>query len=110
VVVTSPGGFRQTLQPDDSGRITLNALPRGLYTVSAIGGGVAPTLIVQVTRNQVVQLSAFTPFEIGAIVVLILAAVGGVVGAAIAVQTWPRRMGPPSDAGDPGAPTTTLQA
>jgi hypothetical protein len=110
VVVTSAGGFRQTLQPDGDGRVTLNALPRGLYTVSTVGGGVAPTLVVQVTRNQTVQLSAFTPFEIGAIVLLILAAVGGVLGAAVAVQTWPRRTEPPSEPGGPGASTTSLPA
>src|SRR5207245_5435860 len=79
IVVTSPGGFRQTLQPDGGGRLTLTALPRGLYTVTAVGDGVAPTLIVQVTRNQVVQLSAFTPLEIAGTVLLLLAANAGLL-------------------------------
>jgi len=46
--------------------------------------------MVQVTRNQVVQLSAFTPFEIGGAVLLVLAAMAGLIGAAIVVQRWPR--------------------
>jgi hypothetical protein len=78
--------------------------------VSTVGGGVAPTLIVQVTRNQVVQLSAFTPFEIGGIVLLVLASIGGIVGAAFLVQTWPRHTESPSEPGDTGGPTTALPA
>ncbi len=110
VVVTSPGGFRQTLQPDDRGRVTLTALPRGLYTVTTLGDGVAPTLIVQVTRNQVVQLSAFTPVEIGVIVLLALAAVAGLIGAAIVVQRGPRDPVTPTSEGGPGSFTTSGQA
>jgi hypothetical protein len=90
VVVTSPGGFTQTLEPAGDGKITLSALPRGLYTVTTVGGGVAPALTVQVTRNQMVQLSAFTPLEVGAVVMLVLLLIGGVIGAAFVVQTWPR--------------------
>jgi hypothetical protein len=103
VVVTSPGGFHQTLQPNAEGNITLNALPRGLYSVSTVGDGVAPTLIVQVTRNQTVTLSAFTPFELGALVVLVLVGIGGLIGAAFVVQTWPRLADAASRPGDPGA-------
>jgi phospholipase C len=103
VVVTSPGGFRQTLRPDAGGNITLSALPRGLYTVSTVGDGVAPTLIVQVTRNQTVTLSAFTPYELGALVILVLVGIGGLIGAAFVVQTWPRVADAASGPGDPGA-------
>jgi phospholipase C len=103
VVVTSPGGFRQTLQPDAAGIITLNALPRGLYSVSTVGDGVAPTLIVQVTRNQSVTLSAFTPWELGAVVVLVLVGIGALIGAAFVVQTWPLLATAASRPGDPGA-------
>ncbi|HEY6117058.1 MAG TPA: alkaline phosphatase family protein [Candidatus Dormibacteraeota bacterium] len=102
VVVTSPGGFRQTLQPDAGGNITLNALPRGLYSVSTVGDGVAPTLIVQVTRNQTVTLSAFTPYELGALVILVLVGIGGLIGAAFVVQTWPRLADAAIRPGDPG--------
>src|SRR5206468_10550916 len=97
VVVTSPGGFRQALQPDGGGRLALTALPRRLYTVTAVGDGVAPTLMVQVTRNQVVQLSAFTPLEIAGTVLLLLAAMAGLIGAAIVVQRRPRDPATPTD-------------
>ena len=111
IVVTSPGGFRQTLQPDGGGRLTLTALPRGLYTVTAVGDGVAPTLMVQVTRNQVVQLSAFTPFEIAGTVLLLLAAMAGLIGAAIVVQRRPRDPATPTDdSGAPGSSTTSCSA
>ena len=111
IVVTSPGGFRQTLQPDGGGRLTLTALPRGLYTVTAVGDGVAPTLMVQVTRNQVVQLSAFTPLEIAGTVLLLLAAMAGLIGAAIVVQRRPRDPATPTDdSGAPGSSTTSRPA
>ncbi len=107
IVVTSPGGFRQTLQPDGGGRLTLTALPRGLYTVTAVGDSVAPTLIVQVTRNQVVQLSVFTPFEIGGTVLLFLAAMAGLIGAAIVVQRWPSDQATlTGESGAPGSSTS----
>jgi hypothetical protein len=88
LVVTSAGGFKQTLRPDDHGRVMLTDLPRGLYTVRAVGSGVSPTLIVQVTRNQVVQVSAFTPFEIAGIVLLVFMFGAGVIRAAFVVQRW----------------------
>jgi phospholipase C len=87
VVVTSPDGFHQTFRPDGSGRVTLTELPRGLYTVITVGSGVAPTLTVQVTRNQIVQVSAFTRLEVAAIAALVVLMIGGVIGAAIAVHT-----------------------
>ena len=110
VVVTSAGGFRETLRPDSGGRVTLPELPRGLYTVTTIGEGVSPTLVVQVTRNQVVQVSAFTPYEIAAMAVLGLILIGGVIAAAIVVQTWPRGTATPSEPGAPGAPPSSLLA
>lgn len=88
VVVTSAGGYRQTITPDVNGRVTLTDLPRGLYTVRTLGEGVSPSLTVQVTRNQVVQVSAFSSVEIVAMMVLVVLACAGVVGAAIAVQRW----------------------
>jgi phospholipase C len=100
VVVTSPGGFRQTLHPDGSGRLTLTDLPRGLYTVSTRGGGVAPNLIVQVTRNQMVELKAFTPMEIAFAITVAMTALGAVVAAGVALQLSSRR---PNSSG-PGVP------
>ncbi len=91
IVVTSPAGFRQTLEPTRDGKVTLTSLPRGLYTVTTLSDGVAPTLVVQVTRNQAVQLSAFTPLELAAVSALALAAITGVLGAALVFQMWPRR-------------------
>ena len=101
VVVTSAGGFQQTIQPDDRGHVTLTDLPRGLYTVRTVGSGVSPSLTVQVTRNQVVQISAFTPIEVAAMILLLVVVCAGVVGAAIAVQRWEPQERPVDPAGPP---------
>ena len=101
VVVTSASGFQQTIQPDDRGHVTLTDLPRGLYTVRTVGSGVSPGLTVQVTRNQVVQISAFTPIEVAAMILLVVVACAGVVGAAIAVQRWKPQERPVDPAGPP---------
>ena len=88
VVVTSAGGFRETLRPDRAGVVTLQAVPRGQYLVSAVGSGVSPTLVVQVTRDQKVRVAAFTPLEIACVVVLCVAAAGGLGASAVAVHRW----------------------
>jgi phospholipase C len=86
VIVTSTGGFRETLRPDDTGVVTLAGLPRGQYLVSTTGSGVSPTMVVQVTRDQKVKISAFTPLEIAGFAMLVVLAMGGVVAAAVAVH------------------------
>ena len=91
VVVTSTGGYRQTLHPDGDSKITLSGLPRGLYNVSTRGGSVSPALVVQVTRNQDVKLSAFTPLEVGLAFGAAITALGAVGAAAVAVQLSYRR-------------------
>jgi hypothetical protein len=107
VVVTSPGGYRQTLHPNGEDRITLSDLPRGLYNVSTRGASVSPTLIVQVTRNQDVKLSAFTPVEIGLAFTAVIMAIGAVGASAIAVQLSYRRRRA-ADGSGPGVPRAPL--
>jgi hypothetical protein len=107
VVVTGSDGVSQTLQPDAAGRVTLTGLPRGLYTVRTMGN-VSPTLIVQVTRNQVVQVSAYTPVEVGGIALLIVAGIAAVIGAAIVVQSRTGSGGPPENSEESGPPAAAL--
>ena len=84
--VTSPAGARRVLRPGVTGSVTLSQLPRGLYAVEAVGDSVAPVTAVQMTRDQIVDLSSFTPPEVAVGAALLLFTLGGLAAGGLALR------------------------
>jgi YD repeat-containing protein len=74
VDVVYPDGRAHRFRLDDEGRLTLPTLPRGNYTVTAVGPGPVMTRPLAVSRDQDVSLNFYSWLDIvsaGAVVVLL---------------------------------------
>ncbi len=86
LVLSSADGRKLPLHPDANGFVELHDLPRGLYSVAPAHRALVPTVLVQLTRNQVVQMSFFTSEEATAGTVLMLLASMALAAAAITIR------------------------
>jgi hypothetical protein len=64
-VVRGGSGVRRPAKVDTSGVAVLRQLPRGLYLVSPQGAEVGPAATVVVSRNEQVDVTLYTPAEVG---------------------------------------------
>jgi hypothetical protein len=77
VVVRSGAGVERSAATGADGVAVLSQIPRDLYSVSPRGTQVAPSARVQVTRDQLVDLTSYTAVEVAAGVLgLVLATLG----------------------------------
>jgi hypothetical protein len=77
VDVVYPDGDSRRFSLDDKGRLTLPTLPRGNYTVTAVGPGPVMTRPLALSRDQDVDLTFYSWLDIGAVVAVLLVAVLG---------------------------------
>jgi hypothetical protein len=77
VDVVYPDGDSRRFSLDDKGRLTLPTLPRGNYTVTAVGPGPVMTRPLALSRDQEVDLTFYSWLDIGAVVAVLLVAVLG---------------------------------
>lgn len=95
-----PDGHSERLGIGEGGRVSIPALPRGHYTVSVVGPGPQRSQPLAVSRDQDLQLSFYSWWDLATVVLALLTVLAGlaVVGA--------RRRRRAGDAAGPGAPTS----
>lgn len=86
VDVVYPDGRAQRFRLDDGGVLTLPALPRGNYTVTAVGPGPAMTRPLALSRDQDVDLKFYSWLDIGALAVIVV-----LLAAGLPLLGWRRR-------------------
>jgi len=91
LMVRSDSGIERSAEANPNGEAVFGDLPRGLYSVTVEGARIGPGARVQVSRNQAVDVTVYTIWEIA---LGLLSAVMALLSTTIVVLIVRRRLRP----------------